>query len=78
MGTNLLQPERARVYISVSNIRASVETRPSQLDNLLYFSPVVPSLTFYRPPPKASRDSVIQVFLVDGIHMKRKSRLTSS
>ena len=75
---NLLQPERARVYISVSNIRASVEIRLSLLDNLLYFSPVLPSLTFHRPPPKASRDSVIQVFLVDGIHMKRKSRLTSS
>ena len=78
MGTNLLQPERAIVYISVSNIRTGVATRPSQLDNLLYFSPVLPSLTFYRPPPKASRDSVTQVFLVDGIHTKRKSRLTSS
>ena len=68
MGSNLLQPERDRVYISVSNIRAGVEARPSPL----------PSLTIYRPPPQASRDSVIQVFLVDSIHMKRKSRLTSS
>ena len=68
MGSNLLQPERDRVYISVSNIGAGVETRPSPL----------PSLTFYRPPPQAFRDSVIQVFLVDSIHMKRRSRLTSS
>ena len=41
-------------YISPSNVRASVETRPNQLHNLLQFSPALPSLTFYGPSPWAS------------------------
>ena len=51
-------------YISPSNIRASVEIRPPQLHNLLQFSPALPSLTFYGPPPSASRGSAIHVFAV--------------
>ena len=51
-------------YISPSNIRASVETRPNQLHNLLQFSPALPSLTFYRPSPWASQGSAIHVFPV--------------
>ena len=39
-------------YISPSNIRASVETHPNQLHNLLQFSPALPSLTFYGPSPE--------------------------
>ena len=37
-------------YISASNIRAGVETRPPQLRNVLYFSCSIPSLTFYGSP----------------------------
>ena len=54
-------------YISHSNIRASVETRPPKLHNLLQFSTPLPSLTFYGPPPppaRASRVSAIHVFLL--------------
>ena len=43
---------KAIEHISASNIRAGVETRPPQWQNLLYFFPAVPSLTFYgRPHP---------------------------
>ena len=51
-------------YISPSNIRASVETRPNKLHNLLQFSPALPSLTFYGPSPWASQGSAIHVFPV--------------
>ena len=51
-------------YISHSNIRASVETRPPKLHNLLQFSPPLPSLTFYGPRPRTSRVSVIHWSLV--------------
>ena len=53
-------------YILPSSIRASVETRPNQLHNLLQFSPALPSLTFYGPSPWASQGSAIHVFPVYG------------
>ena len=47
---------KAIEHISASNIRAGVETRPPQWQNLLYFFPAVPSLTFYgRPHPCFAR-----------------------
>ena len=47
-------------YISPSNIRASVETRPPQLHSLLQFSPALSSLKFYGPSPWASQGSAIK------------------
>ena len=50
-------------YISHSNIRASVETRPPKLHNLLQFSPAsIPDILW--TSPRASRVSAIHVFLV--------------
>ena len=40
-------------YISQSNIRASVETRPPRLHNLLQFSaPSTPDILWASPPPE--------------------------
>ena len=38
-------------YISASNIRAGFETFPLQVHNWICFSPTLPFLTFYGPPP---------------------------
>ena len=60
----LYSNQKAINYISPSSIRASVETRPRKLHNLLQFSaPSIPD--FYGPPPpRARRSSAIHVFLV--------------
>ena len=55
-------------YISHSNIRASVETRPPKLHNLLWFSPFPPPPSIpdnlWTSPIRASRVSAVHVFLV--------------
>ena len=48
----LYSNQKAINYISPSSIRASVETRPPKLHNLLQFSPL-PSLTFMGLPPSS-------------------------
>ena len=57
--------QKAINYISPSNIKASVETRPPKLPNLLQFSPpsILDILWADPPPPRASRGSTIHVFL---------------
>ena len=59
-------------YISPSNIRASTETRPPKLHNLLQFSPPsIPDILWASPPPPpshprlGSRGSAIHVFPVN-------------
>ena len=55
--------QRAINYVSPSNIRASVETRPPKLYNLLHFSPPsIPDILW--ASPRASRGSALHVFLV--------------
>ena len=56
--------QRAINYISPSNIRASVETRPPKLYNLLHFSPPSFPDILWASPPRASGSSAIHVFLV--------------
>ena len=52
-------------YIPPSNLRASVETRPPKLPNLLQFSPPsILDILWASPHPRASRGSAIHVFLV--------------
>ena len=48
---SLYSSQKEIVYISASTIAAAVETHPPQSHNLLYFSPSLPSLTFYGPLP---------------------------
>ena len=64
LGSNLLQPKGDYVHLTSQYYSASIETRPPQLHNLLCFSAVLPPLTFYGPPPLATRGSAIYVFLV--------------
>ena len=56
--------QKAINYISASNIRASVETRPPKLPNLLQFSPPSIPDILWAYPPRTSRGSAIHVFLV--------------
>ena len=49
-------PSKRKEYTSPFNIKAVVETRPHQLNNLLYFSPAIPSLTVYGPPSPDLRE----------------------
>ena len=49
--TNLDPVSLLNLLTAKKNITGAIETHPSQLHNLLYFSPSLPSLTFCRPPP---------------------------
>ena len=53
LGSSLLH-QKEIAYISASKITTAVETRPPQLHDLLYFSPSLPSLSFYEPPSPSS------------------------
>ena len=64
LGSNLLQPKGDYAHLTSQYYSASIETRPPQLHNLLCFSAVLSPLTFYGPPPLATRGSAIYVFLV--------------
>ena len=66
--------QKAINCILPSNIRASVQTRPPKLPNLLQFSPTsIPDILWASPPPRASRGSAIHVFLV----YQRKSQIVA-
>ena len=59
-----IYPSQKKInYISPSSIRASVETRPFKLHNLLQFSPPFHTWHFIGLP-RASRGFAIHVFLV--------------
>ena len=56
LGSNLPQPKAKEInYISPSSIRASVETRPSKLHNLLQVSPPNHTWHFIGLPPSLAR-----------------------
>ena len=52
LGSKLLQPKGYYVHPTFQCYNATIETRPTQLHNLLCFSAVLPPLTFYGPPPE--------------------------
>ena len=54
LGSNIYSNQKEINCISPSSIRASVETHPPKLHNLLQFT-LLPSLTFYGPPPNLLR-----------------------
>ena len=56
--------QKAINCILPSNIRASVQTRPPKLPNLLQLSPTSIPDILWASPPRASRGSAIHVFLV--------------